>query len=349
MCKIVLYLYSNGRTMINKDFSSIIDFLESFRDEQICISHLELLRWNGKIVSPFDENSKIYFCKYNKYRCRNTGKYFNVRTGTMFDNTKIPLQKWFLAIWLITSHKKGISSVQLAKDVGVTQKTAWFLLQRIRNCFDINDEGDSLSGTVEADETFVGGKNKNRHKDKKVANSQGRSFIDKTPVLGLMERKEVDLISRPHKFIAGKTVKERIVLKASKVLCRVIPNTQAKNVQPFVKKVVQSGSKLITDEWHAYTGLNSDYDHYIVNHATKEYVNPYDNSIHSNSIEGFWTWVKKSISGIYHQVSRKHLQKYADECAFRYNTIGLSETQRFNKMLSLSNRRLTYKMLISCS
>lgn len=122
--------------MINNDFNTILELLQEFPDEQTCIEHLESLRWpHGNVVSPFDANSKVYKCAGNRYRCKTTKKYFNVKTSTLFDNTKIALQKWFLAIWLVTSHKKGISSVQLSKDIGVTQKSAWFMLQRIRNCF----------------------------------------------------------------------------------------------------------------------------------------------------------------------------------------------------------------------
>lgn len=124
--------------MINKDFNSLIDLLNSFPDEQTCINHLEELRWNGNVVSPFDPASKVYKCKGNKYRCKNSGKYFNVRTATLFDNTKIELRKWFLAIYVATSHIKGINSIQLSKDIDVTQKTAWFMLQRIRKCFGID-------------------------------------------------------------------------------------------------------------------------------------------------------------------------------------------------------------------
>ena len=126
--------------MINRDFKSILDLLKAFPDEQTCIDHLTELRWNGNIVSPFDPDSKVYLCNGNKYKCKNTGKYFNVRTGTLFDNTKIELQKWFMAIYLIADHSKAISSVQLSKDLDVTQKTAWFMLQRIRNCFGISDD-----------------------------------------------------------------------------------------------------------------------------------------------------------------------------------------------------------------
>lgn len=126
--------------MINKDFKSILDLLNTFTNEQTCIDHLEKLRWNGNVVSPFDSSSKVYNCKGNKYKCKNTGKYFNVRTQTILDNTKMPLQKWFLAIWLVTSHKKGISSLQLGRDLDITQKSAWFMLQRIRNCFGIDND-----------------------------------------------------------------------------------------------------------------------------------------------------------------------------------------------------------------
>lgn len=146
--------------MISKDFNSIIELFEAFPDEQGCIDHLEWLRWHGTVVSPFDPTSKVYKCKDHKYRCKNTRKYFNVKTNTLFDSSKVELRKWFAAILLITSHNKGISSAQLARDIDVTQKTAWFMLQRIRNCFGIENNNE-LNNTVEIDETYVGGKNKN--------------------------------------------------------------------------------------------------------------------------------------------------------------------------------------------
>ncbi len=172
--------------MINYDFNSISDLINTFPDEEICISHLEELRWNGHVVSPFDIYSKVYKCANNRYRCKETSKYFNVKTATLFDNTKVKLQKWFIAIWLVTSHKKGISSLQLSRDLNVTQKTAWFMLQRIRACFDINNDVQ-LDNTVEIDETYIGEKNKNRHANKKVPHSQGRSTKDKTAVVDMVE------------------------------------------------------------------------------------------------------------------------------------------------------------------
>jgi len=153
--------------MINKDFNSILELIQAFPTEQACIDHLEELRWNGNVVSPFDPESKVYNCKGNKYKCKTSGKYFNVKANTIFDNAKMPLQKWFLAIWLVTSHKKGISSLQLSRDLSITQKSAWFMLQRIRESFG-GDENEQLDNEVEVDETYVGGKNKNRHEHKKV-------------------------------------------------------------------------------------------------------------------------------------------------------------------------------------
>lgn len=129
--------------MMNKDFNSIIELVKTFPDEQSCINHLEEIRWANGVISPFDSSSKIYKCKDNKYRCKNTGKYFNVKTNTLFDNTKIALQKWFLAIWLVTSYKKDISSLQLSKDIDVSQKTAWFMLQKIKACFGLYEDENS--------------------------------------------------------------------------------------------------------------------------------------------------------------------------------------------------------------
>src|SRR5215210_3554677 len=181
-------------------FKSILDLIAAFPDEQPCINHLERLRWNGNVISPFDATSKVYKCANNKYKCKNTGKYFNVRTATIFDNTKIPLQKWFMALYVFSSHKKGISSHQLARDITVTQKSAWFLLHRLRYAFEHPNFKAVMEDNVEVDEKFVGGKNKNRHSDKKVENSQGRSVKDKAPVLGMLEREVSETVIRANKI-----------------------------------------------------------------------------------------------------------------------------------------------------
>lgn len=304
--------------MINKDFNSILDLLKTFSTEQICINHLEELRWNGSVTSPFDPTSKVYTCKDNKYRCKNTGKYFNVRTATLFDNTKVPLQKWFLAIWLVTSHKKGISSIQLSKDIDVTQKTAWFMLQRIRNCFGFDNEGE-LDNQVEVDETFVGGKNKNRHESKKVELSQGRSVKDKTPVVGMVER-------------------------GGKLIAKQVEDTKLETLTREITKRVNKSASVFTDEWLGYNAISRIYDHKVIKHNASEYVN---GQIYTNTIEGFWSLLKRGIFGIYHFTSKKHLQKYVDEFVFRYNTRNFAEPQRFNMLLANTEFRLTYKELIN--
>lgn len=280
--------------MINTEFKSILDLIKAFPDEQSCVDHLEELRWGGNVISPFDPSSKVYNCKGNKFKCKNTGKYFNVSTGTLFDNTKIELQKWFMAIFLVTSHKKGISSIQLGRDLDVTQKTAWFMLQRIRNCFGIDTPG--LDNEVEVDETFVGGKNKNRHADKKIENSQGRSVKDKSPVLGMVER-------------------------GGKLIAKKVENTQGVTLTPEIVENIKTTAKVYTDEWMGYNSLKRIYDHSFIKHSENEYVN---GRVHTNTIEGFWSLLKRGILGIYHFTSRKHLQRYVDEFAFRYNTRNIS-------------------------
>lgn len=304
--------------MINLDFNSVIQLVKAFPNEQICIDHLTEMRWNGNVISPFDQSSKVYTCKDNKYRCKNTGKYFNVRTATLFDNTKVDLLTWFIAIHLLTGHKKGISSIQLSKDLNVTQKTAWFMTQRIRACFGLTNDDTEIGDDVQLDETFVGGKNKNRHRDKKVAQSQGRSFKDKTPVLGMLSKGTVKAF--------------------------VIESTSAKNIKPLIFQEIKPNATIISDEWCAYTGLDKYYDHQVVDHNRKQYVN--DCGFTTNAIEGFWSILKRGIIGIYHLVSRKHLQRYVDEFVFRYNSRDISDSIRFNFFLSRINYRLTYKSLI---
>lgn len=300
-------------------FNSLLDVINTFKDEQTCVDHLTSLRWNGNVISPFNSSSTVYVCKGNKYKCKNTGKYFNVRTGTFFDNTKVKLQKWFLAMYLITSHKKGISSIQLGKDIGVTQKTAWFMLQRIRACFGIDNNGDQLENEVEIDETYVGGKNKNRHASKKVANSQGRSTKDKTPVVGMVER-------------------------GGKLIARKVVDVREGTITDLVTTNVSSDAKVYTDEYRGYNKVAKTYDLSRVNHGSGQYV---DGKAHTNTIEGFWSLLKRGIIGIYHLTSEKHLQKYVNEFAFRYNTRELSESERMNALLNNFEIRTTYKQLIN--
>lgn len=313
--------------MFNSRFKTLKDLQDAFSTEQHCIDYLEERRWGGNVVSPFDPTSKVYKCKDNKYRCKNTGKYFNVKTKLIFHKTSLPLICWFMAIWLVLSHKKGISSVQLSKDIGVTQKTAWFMLHRIRRALgidndtqkdDSNDDDGKLDGTVEVDETFIGGKNKNRHADKKVKASQGRSFKDKVPVFGMLQR-------------------------GGKIIAKVVSDTKAETLFSSICKYVKPGSNLYTDEWNYSKGADIWYNHRNVNHGAGFYGS---GDLTTNHIEGFWALVKRSIMGIYYHWSKKHMQRYIDECVYRFNTRKFSDIERFDFFLQNIECRLTYKELI---
>lgn len=309
--------------MINIEFKSIRELLKAFPDEQTCINHLEQLRWNGNVVSPFDATSKVYKCAGNKYKCKNTGKYFNVRTATLFDNTKIELQTWFVAIFLLTGHKKGISSLQLSRDLNVTQKTAWFMAQRIRNCFGLNDtdnEDGKLGGggqIVEVDETYVGGKMKNMTHKKRKAIGQRGANDNKHMVMGYLVR--------------GGNLRLKHVDK--------------KAIFKSVLENVAQDSVLLTDMSGSYHAAPNHFAaHETVDHGRKEYVR--EGAIHTNSIEGVFSMFDRMVIGTYHYLSPKHMQKYANELSFRFNTRTITGSMRFNMLLSNCTNRLTYQNLI---
>lgn len=314
--------------MITQDFATVFDLFDAFPTEQSCIDHLELLRWEGNVISPFDASSTVYKCKDNKYRCKNTGKYFNVKTNTLFDSTKVSLRKWFAAIWLVTCHKRGVSSLQLSRDIGVTQKTAWFMLHRIRKAFGMsNDDNRQVQDEVEIDETFVGGKNKNRHKDKKVEKCQGRSFKDKVPVFGMIQR-------------------------GGLLIAKVVTDTKATTLLPLIQGYVKKDSILYTDGW-GYGDIEDDYTQMSVDHGKGFYgttIIDYEMGevikVNTNSIENAWTHLKRMIMGTYYRLSKKHMQSYVDEFVFRFNTRKDTISQRFNLLLQNMECRLTYKELV---
>lgn len=301
------------------EFKSIFDLVKAFPTEQSCIDHLERLRWEGTPVSPFDATSKVYKCAGNKYKCKTTGKYFNVRTGTIFDNTKIPLQKWFLALYVFSSHKKGISSHQLAKDITVTQKSAWFLLHRLRYAFDHPNFKNTVGNVVEIDECGVGGQSHYKHANKKVKNEEGATISGKTTVLGMRER--------------GGNVK-----------AVVVSDRQKETILPIIHANVAPNTTIMTDEYSAYNDLKTKFEHFTVNHSAKQFVNE---MAHTNGIENFWSHLKRGIDGIYHSVSKEHLQSYVDEFVLRFNTRKFGTQQRFDFVLAaVSDKRLTYQNLI---
>ena len=300
-------------------FSSILELIRAFPDEQSCIDYLTQLRWKNGVVSPFDSLSKVYKCKDNRYKCKNTGKYFNVRTKTIFEGSKISLRNWFMAIYLYTSHKRGISSYQLANDLNVTQKSAWFILQRLRYATEHEAFVKEFEGVVQCDETFIGGKNKNRHKDKKVPHSQGRSFKDKVPVFGAVET------------------------STGFVKAIAVTDTKTKTIQPLLHQHIKQGSHVMTDEWTAYKGIDKYFNHTFVDHGKKQYA---DEGTTTNAIECFWSHLKRSIIGVYYITSKKHLQLYLNEMTFRYNTKQMRTDRRFDLFLEKTQqKRLTWQSL----
>jgi transposase-like protein len=306
--------------MIDFKFDSLTELIRTFSDEQKCITYLEAVIWKGTPVSPFDPTSKVYKCKNNRYRCKNTGKYFNIKTGTIFENTKIKLQDWFVAIWLFSTHKSGLTSMLLHRELHITQKTAWFMLHKIRYCSGCENQS-ILDNEIEMDETYVGGKNRNRHANKKIKHSQGRSGKGKVPVFGMIER--------------GK-----------KVVAKVVPSTSAKDLFPIIMQFSNSFATVYTDEWGAYNCLDQIYDHRVINHNQGEYVR---GKVHTNNIENFWSQFKRGIIGMYRVVSPQHLQYYVDEFVFRRNTCKFVPKERFlHLMINIKGHRLTYKQLISC-
>ncbi len=331
---------------MNLKFNNFADMLLSLSTEQSCREYLERERWGDNPACPYcTEKAKAYkLSREGYYKCSFCRERFSVTVKTIFEGSHIPLRKWFIAIWLFQAHKKGVSCTQLAEDLDITVKSSWFMLHRLRVAMEANDQ--FLNGNIELDETFVGGKNKNRHYDKKVEQSQGRSFKDKTPVFGMMQKADTDIIERPNKKDPTKTVKEKIYHTFAKVICKVVPDTKGASLRPLIRKHIAFGSTITSDEWWAYSGLHRQYNHDIVDHRRGEYVNQRGST--TNNIEGFWTWVKKTYSATYHIITRKHLQKYVDEIAFRYNYHRVPAKDRMNILLwNCFGKRLTYKQLIA--
>jgi transposase-like protein len=294
-----------------KNEVDLFEFTEVFPTEQSCIVFLEKARWpDGELVSPFGGKGAYRFAgRPGLYKCKQTRRNFSVRYGTIFEESRLPLKKWFFAIFLLNSLKKGISSIQLAKYLGVTQKTAWFMLQRIRYAVEHKAFTLPLEGIVEMDEIYHGGRR---------SGTRGCGSKNKTPVIGMAER-------------------------GGEVRYEAIPDVKARTIGPILRKNVKIGTTLMTDEFLIYPSIaGNSYQHQVINHRRGEYV---DGIIHTNTVEGFWSHLKRGIKGIYIHVSRKHLNKYCKEYEFRFNYRKINDFERFEAWFDRRAGRLTYKTL----
>jgi transposase-like protein len=296
-----------------------------FSDFENCKSLMVQLRWaDGIVKCPHCGSEKVtYLAKNRVWKCYSSHPKpkFSLKTGTVFEDSPLGLEKWLPALWLVVNCKNGISSCELARDLGVTQKTAWFMAHRLR--FALTEGGfELLSGEVEADETFIGGKARNMHVSERKRRITGTGTKDKTAVMGILER-------------------------GGKVRASVVPNRKKKALQAEVRKHVEAGSALYTDALLSYEGLASDYAHQVVDHAV-QYV---DGRVHTNGLENFWSLLKRGINGTYVSIEPFHLFRYLDEQSFRFNNRAtpdnpLNDADRFILALSqITEKRLTYKHL----
>lgn len=301
---------------------TFLEAVKYFAYNEICINLIASLRWSdGIAVCPKCESVKTSFLSTRKiWKCKECKKQFSVKVGTIFEDSPIGLDKWLTAMWLIVNAKNGISSYEIHRAIGVTQKTAWFMLHRIRLAMQ-SGSLEKLSGNVEVDETYIGGLAKNMHKAKREAKIQGRGSVGKTAVMGLLER-------------------------GGRVLAKVVERTDRKTLHAEVKASVETGANLFTDEWRSYRGLDAEYVHEVINHGV-EYVRGH---IHTNGIENFWSLLKRTIKGTYVSVEPFHLGRYLDEQIYRFAERKSNDKERLLGVLNaVSGKRLTYDELIGSS
>ena len=301
--------------------STLQQAIRYFTDFENCKRFMIEMRWpDGKVRCPICKSEKVtYLENAHLWKCyaKHPRAKFSLKVGTIFEDSPIGLDKWLPAMWLIANCKNGISSYEMARGLGVTQKTAWFMDHRIRLAMQ-NRSLDMFDGSeVEADETFIGGLARNMHKNRK-AKITGTGGAGKAVVMGLLDR------------------------HTSKVRLRHVPNVRGDTLQPIVRQYVKGGSYVFTDAWAGYHGLDQDFVHNVIDHAER-YV---DGNVHTNKIENFWSLLKRGLKGTYVSVEPFHLFRYLDEQAYRFNERKLNDGERFIGVASsVLGRRLTYAEL----
>jgi transposase-like protein len=291
-----------------------------FSDLDTCVTFMAQIRWADGVTCPYCEGKAVSYLSTRRiWKCMNKEchRQFSVKVGTVMEDSPIGLDKWLSAVWLITNAKNGISSCEIARALSVTQKSAWFLLHRIRLAMQ-SGTFEKLSGQVEVDETYIGGLARNMHRDRRAKSITGTGGAGKVAVMGLLERN-------------------------GKVRAKVIANATSETLHAEVRGHVEAGAELFTDGWKGYSGLQRDYVHQVIDHAEK-YV---DGQIHTNGIENFWSLLKRGIKGTYVSVEPFHLFRYLDEQSFRFNTRKGKDADRFVEAVgSIAGKRLTYDELI---
>lgn len=309
------------------NFKSFAHMLELLPTDEACRVYLEQIRWNGTPTCAHcglvDEGAYKLKAKgvfKGMYKCKGCDKRFTVTVKTMFEGSHMPLRKWFIALYIFSAHKKGISSYQLSRDLGITQKTAWFMLGRMREAFKVKSIEAPMTGKIQADESYFGGKTRNMHEWKRdIVHAAGSSAVHMNGVLGLMNNGVVKVMP--------------------------VEATNGAVLKPILMNEIAKGATIVTDGHGAYAGLNKHFTHHIVNHENGQFVT---NGFHTNGIENFWSQMKRGIIGIYHHTSGKHLGRYCDEFSFRYNNRKITDAERFDlSLVKTDGFRLKYKDLIA--